>query len=122
MTKLPKYTLEYNENKANWNLTNDKTNKTVKAFDSKEDATSKGILEKSMEIRKLYEGVDFYAVNLLGQAIERGKFDEIVDELNSYYNDFLSKITPNLRRIPSETTAKIAEFFSKCHKELEMGC
>jgi len=83
---------------------------------------SKGILEKSMEIRKLYEGVDFYAVNLLGQAIERGKFDEIVDELNSYYNDFLSKITPNLRRIPSETTAKIAEFFSKCHKELEMGC
>lgn len=48
MAKLPKYTLEYNEKKENWNLTNDKTNKTVKAFDSKEDATSKGILEKAV--------------------------------------------------------------------------
>jgi hypothetical protein len=46
MAKLPKYTLEYNENKDRWDLENDKTNKVVKSFETKEVATAGGVLKK----------------------------------------------------------------------------
>lgn len=46
MPKLPKYTLEYNEKKDEWALSNDKTDKTVKAFDTKADATERGALKR----------------------------------------------------------------------------
>lgn len=46
--KLPKFTLSFNEKKRQWNLTNDKTNRTVKTFDIKADATKGGVLEKAV--------------------------------------------------------------------------
>lgn len=46
MTKLRKFTLEYNEKKDRWDLENDKTNKVVKSFETKEAATAGGVLKK----------------------------------------------------------------------------
>lgn len=46
--KLPKFTLEYNEKKEKWELENDKTNKIVKSFETKEEATAGGVLEKAV--------------------------------------------------------------------------
>ena len=48
MAKLPKFTLTYNEKKETWDLENDKTNRVVKRFDIKEDATAGGVLEKAV--------------------------------------------------------------------------
>lgn len=45
MAKLPKYTLGYNEKKDVWALENDKTNRVVKNFETKEQATKGGVLE-----------------------------------------------------------------------------
>jgi hypothetical protein len=44
MPKLPKYTLEFDENKKKWELQNDSTDKVVKTFEKKEDATKAGAL------------------------------------------------------------------------------
>lgn len=46
MTKLPKYTLDFNEKKDKWELTNDKTNKIVKSFKNKGDAIAGGVLRE----------------------------------------------------------------------------
>lgn len=48
MGKLPKFTLELNEKKGRWELGNDKTNKVVKTFETKADATKGGVLEKAV--------------------------------------------------------------------------
>ncbi|MCK1513069.1 DUF2188 domain-containing protein [Bradyrhizobium sp. 190] len=48
MTKLPKATLSYNEKKESWDLRQDKTNKLVKSFDNKAEATAGGALEKAL--------------------------------------------------------------------------
>lgn len=48
MANLPKFTLDKNERKDRWDLTNDKTNRTIKTFDTKEDATKGGVLEKAV--------------------------------------------------------------------------
>ena len=48
MAKLPKYTIEKNEQKGNWTLTNDSTDKVVKTFPTKADATKGGALEKAV--------------------------------------------------------------------------
>ncbi len=48
MPKLPKYTLEYDERKEKWALENDKTNKTVKTFDTKADATARDALKNAL--------------------------------------------------------------------------
>lgn len=48
MTKLPKFTLEKNERTDRWTLKNDKTDRTVKAFETKVDATKGGALEKAV--------------------------------------------------------------------------
>lgn len=48
MAKLPKFTLEFDEKKDKWVLENDKTNKVVKSFETKEDATSGGVLKKAV--------------------------------------------------------------------------
>jgi len=48
MAKLPKFTLDKNERKDRWDLTNDKTNRTVKTFDTKADATKGGALERAV--------------------------------------------------------------------------
>lgn len=48
MSKLPKFTLDYNERKDRWDLTNDKTDRTVKTFETKTEATKGGVLEKAL--------------------------------------------------------------------------
>lgn len=46
MAKIQKFTLEYNEKKDRWDLENDKTNKVVKSFETKEAAIAGGVLKK----------------------------------------------------------------------------
>ena len=46
MSKLPKYTLEYDEKKEKWALEKDSTGKAIKMFDTKDDATKRGALRK----------------------------------------------------------------------------
>lgn len=46
MAKLPKFTLDKNEKKGVWELTNDKTNKIIKSFEVKTDALKGGILKR----------------------------------------------------------------------------
>ncbi|MBZ0203310.1 MAG: DUF2188 domain-containing protein [Ignavibacteria bacterium] len=60
MSKLRKYTLYHNGKNDKWNLCDDKSNKTVKSFKSKEVATAGGVLKKvlgkdggSVKIKKL---------------------------------------------------------------------
>lgn len=60
MTKLPKLTLSHNDKKDRWDLTVDKTDKVVKTFDTKAEATKGGVLAKaageggaSVKIQKL---------------------------------------------------------------------
>jgi hypothetical protein len=48
MARLPKYTLEYDEKKDKWPLKNDATDKVVKSFESKADATKGGALKKAV--------------------------------------------------------------------------
>lgn len=48
MGKLPKYTLEYDEKREKWELENDKTNRTIKAFNTKDQATAGGVLKKAL--------------------------------------------------------------------------
>jgi len=50
MAKLPKFTLSYNEKKEDWDLRNDKTNRLQKSFETKENATKGGALEKALGI------------------------------------------------------------------------
>ncbi|HAY35068.1 MAG TPA: hypothetical protein DCY06_13135 [Bacteroidetes bacterium] len=48
MAKLSKFTLDYNEKKGKWDLTNDKTDRVIKSFDTKEKATAGGVLRKAV--------------------------------------------------------------------------
>ncbi len=48
MPKLPKFTLSHNEKKDKWELTNDKTDKVVKSFETKTVATTGGVLKKAV--------------------------------------------------------------------------
>ena len=47
MTKLPKLTLSHNDKKDRWDLKADKTDKVVKSFDTKAEATKGGVLSKA---------------------------------------------------------------------------
>lgn len=60
MAKLPKLTLGHNEKKNIWILTNDKTDRVIRRFDTKGEATKGGVLKKilgdsggSVKIKKL---------------------------------------------------------------------
>ncbi len=44
MSDLKKLTLTFNRNKESWDLTNDKTDKVVKRFNTKKEATAGGVL------------------------------------------------------------------------------
>lgn len=48
MAKLAKFTLIYNEDKSSWDLTKDATDKVMKRFETKEEATAGGILKQSV--------------------------------------------------------------------------
>lgn len=60
MAKLQKYTLSHDKKNDEWKLTNDKTDKVVKTFENKSDATAGGVLKKilgddggSVKIKKI---------------------------------------------------------------------
>lgn len=46
--KLPKFTVDYNEKKEKWQLTNDKTNEVIKSTTTKENMIKGGALEKAI--------------------------------------------------------------------------
>lgn len=48
MAKLQKFTLDKNKEKDVWELTNDKTDKVVKTFETKAEATAGGVLKKAV--------------------------------------------------------------------------
>lgn len=48
MTKLPKLTLSHDKKKDDWKLTNDSTDRVVRRFDTKADATKGGVLERAV--------------------------------------------------------------------------
>ena len=48
MAKLPKYTLSFNDKKEKWDLSKDNSNKVVKSFETKSDATQGGVLKKAI--------------------------------------------------------------------------
>lgn len=48
MAILPKFTLDKNKKTNAWELTNDKTDKVIKKFDTKTEATAGGVLEKAL--------------------------------------------------------------------------
>ena len=48
MAKLPKYTLSHNDKRDKWELNQDKSDKLVKSFDNKSDATAGGVLKKAV--------------------------------------------------------------------------
>lgn len=48
MSKLPKYTLEHDEKGDKWLLENDATNKAIKSFGTKADATERGALKRAV--------------------------------------------------------------------------
>ena len=48
MTKLPRYTLSHSDKKGRWVLVNDETNRTKAAFDTKAEATKRGVLEGAL--------------------------------------------------------------------------
>lgn len=48
MSKLPKFTLEFDERKDKWALENDATNHVIKTWQTKEQATKGGVLEKAL--------------------------------------------------------------------------
>lgn len=68
--KLPKFTLSHNDKKGTWELENDKTNKIVKRFETKEDATTGGVLKK--------------AVGPEGGSVKIKKMDEKYQEERTY--------------------------------------
>ena len=47
-SKLPKFTLSHNNKKDTWDLTNDKTEKVIKRFEYKQEATQGGALSKAV--------------------------------------------------------------------------
>lgn len=48
MPNLPPYTLVHDDNKDDWALTHDATGKTIRRFDTKEDATKGGVLKEAV--------------------------------------------------------------------------
>ncbi len=62
MATLRKLTLDFNERKDRWDLTDDKTDRVIKTFDTKGDATKRGVL------RRLALGRGFLPAHLVPQA------------------------------------------------------
>lgn len=48
MPNLPKLTLSHDKQRDTWNLKNDKTSRVIKKFDTKENATKGGALERAL--------------------------------------------------------------------------
>jgi hypothetical protein len=48
MSKLPKYTLTYDEGRDRWALENDRTNRQVRSFATKNEALAGGVLRRAV--------------------------------------------------------------------------
>ena len=48
MVKLPKYTLSHNQNSDRWDLRKDTSHNLVRSFNTKEQATKGGVLERAV--------------------------------------------------------------------------
>jgi len=48
MARLPKLTLSFDQKKDDWKLENDASNRVVKRFDTKAEATAGGVLKKTL--------------------------------------------------------------------------
>lgn len=48
MAKLSRYTLSYDDKKDDWKLENDKTDKVIRRYDTKDEATEGGVLKKAL--------------------------------------------------------------------------
>ena len=48
MAKLPRYTLAFDDKKDDWKLENDKTDKVIRRYDTKDEATEGGVLKKAL--------------------------------------------------------------------------
>ena len=48
MANLPRYTLTYDDARERWALENDKTDRVVRAFETKAEATKGGVLEGAL--------------------------------------------------------------------------
>lgn len=48
MPRLPGYTLSFDRQKENWKLENDATNRVVRRFETKEEATAGGVLDDAL--------------------------------------------------------------------------
>lgn len=66
INKLIKYTLDKNKQKDVWELKNDKTNKVIKTFEVKSNATMGGVLKKTI-------GKEGGSVKI---KLENGKYEE----------------------------------------------
>lgn len=66
MPNLRKFTLSYNDDRDRWDLENDKTDRVVRSFETKEDATKGGVLERTL-------GSDGGSVKI---RLENGRYEE----------------------------------------------
>jgi uncharacterized protein DUF2188 len=48
MANLPRYTLKHDQDKEKWVLKKDATQRTVRSFETKDDATRRGVLKKAI--------------------------------------------------------------------------
>jgi hypothetical protein len=48
MAKLPKYTLSFDRDKENWKLEHDATDRVVRRYDTKTEATQRGALKQAV--------------------------------------------------------------------------
>jgi len=48
MANLPRYTLKHDQDKEKWVLKKDATQRTVRSFETKDDATMRGVLKKAI--------------------------------------------------------------------------
>ena len=50
MDRLPKFTLSHNDKKQRWDLKNDATDRVVRTFEHKQDATAGGVLKGAVGV------------------------------------------------------------------------
>lgn len=66
-----------------------------------------------------YVALDLDALSVLAYAAQQGKFQEFAEKLEKHYNDNVTYLHPDSRRIPLVPGAVRAKnFFLKCYNEL----
>ena len=70
MSNLPRFTLAFDQQKEDWALRNDMSGRTVRRFETKDDATKGGVLEN--------------AVGNAGGSVQIHKLNGMYDEERTY--------------------------------------